>query len=550
MTRPRRTGGGTMEAGLGAADWAVIAGYFVIVFGVAIVATLRNRGAVQGSGEGDGDAAGYFLAGRDTGWFVVGASLFASNIGSEHLVGLAGDGFSTGVPVAQFEILAALILMALGWIFVPFYVRSGVYTMPEFLEKRYSPAARSYVLTKISVTLIAGGVVFEAVLGIDFWTGAIVVVLATGAYTVFGGLRAVLYTDLLQMGILVGGSVIVTMLGLSKLGDGSVTAGWDAMAAAVPAEHLSLWRAADDPKFPWTGILFGAPILGVWYWCTDQFIVQRVLAARNVDQARRGALFGGALKLLPFFIFVVPGVVAFALADRQLITVAKADQALPSMIAQVLPVGLRGLVVAGLLAALMSSLSSVFNSASTLVTWDVYKKLKPEASDKELVWVGQLATGLLVVLALAWTPIMQGLGQLFVALQSIQAYVSPPIAAVFLLGLVFAGVGARGAIAALATGAVLGGLRLVLETSKTDAGLLTSMNFLHFAVALFVVCSLVLLIVSRAFGERAEGEAAELTFAGAPADAVAGEGAAWRRQDLVLTVLVGVGVGALWLIFA
>jgi SSS family solute:Na+ symporter len=276
---------------LASLDWAVIALYFVLVFGVALWVTLRERA-------NRGTSTDYFLAGRDAGWFLVGGSLFASNIGSEHLVGLAGTGAASGVAVAQFEVLASLILLLLGWVFVPFYLSSSVFTMPEFLERRYSASARwylavisivGYVLTKISVTIAAGGIVFEAIMGIDFWTGALVVVVITGIYTIIGGLRAVLYTDLLQMFVLVGGAIAVMALGLSALG------GWDALQTTVGPAFLDLWKPMSDPDFPWTGIAFGAPILGVWYWCTDQFIVQRVLAAHDQDHARRGTIFAGYL---------------------------------------------------------------------------------------------------------------------------------------------------------------------------------------------------------------------------------------------------------------
>jgi SSS family solute:Na+ symporter len=444
-------------------DWIVIGVYFLLVFGVAVWAYWKEKAS-------RGTSTDYFLAGRDAGWFLVGGSLFASNIGSEHLVGLAGTGAASGVAVGQFELLAALILLLLGWLFVPFYLSSGVFTMPEFLERRYSPAARwymavvsviAYVLTKISVTIAAGGIVFEALMGIDFWTGAVIVVVITGVYTVFGGLRAVLYTDLLQMFVLIGGAVAVTWVGLAALG------GWGEMAREVGPDFLDLWKPVSDPAFPWTGILLGAPILGIWYWCTDQFIVQRVLAAPNQDEARRGAIFAGYLKLLPLFIFVVPGLVAAALAKQGRIELAQPDQALPTLVSALLPAGMRGLVVAGLLAALMSSLSSVFNSTSTLITLDLYKKLRPQASERRLVLVGQISTTVLVVLGLAWIPLMQLIsGQLYQYLQSVQAYIAPPIAAVFLVGLFWKRVNAQGAMAALVSGFVLGMGRLVAELGK------------------------------------------------------------------------------------
>lgn len=530
-------------------DWVVIALYFGVVFGVAIWATARDRST-------RGNSTDYFLAGRDAGWFLVGGSLFASNIGSEHLVGLAGTGAASGVGVAQFEILASLILLLLGWLFVPFYLSSRVFTMPEFLERRYSEGARwylavisivGYVLTKISVTIAAGGIVFEALMGIDFWTGAMIVVVITGVYTIFGGLRAVLYTDLLQMFVLIGGAVAVTFIGLSALG------GWGGMTAAVEPGFLSLWKPMSDPAFPWTGILFGAPILGVWYWCTDQFIVQRVLAAKDQNHARRGTVFAGYLKLLPLFIFVIPGVIAYALAEQGRLQLATPDQALPTLIATLLPIGLRGLVVAGLLAALMSSLSSVFNSTSSLITLDVYKKLRPTTSERQLVVVGQASTAVLVGLGLLWIPLMQLIsGQLYQYLQSVQAYISPPIAAVFLIGILWKRVNAAGAMAALLTGFVLGMGRLVLEINKGRLdGLLLAyadINFLHFAIILFVICSAILVVVSVMTPAPAEVKVAGLTFVRGPAEETAARDG-WRNTDRLLSIILVLCVAAIWLYF-
>ena len=533
-----------MSAQLSTLDWVVIIGYFLLTFGVAIWATVVERKSA-------GTTKDYFLAGRDAGWFLVGGSLFASNIGSEHLVGLAGTGAASGVAVAQFEILASLILLLLGWLFVPFYLRSGVFTMPEFLERRYSPGARwylaiisiiAYILTKISVTIAAGGIVFTALMGIDFWTGALIVVVITGIYTIFGGLRAVLYTDLMQMFVLIGGAVAVTLVGLNELG------GWDAMKVAAGPEFMDMWKPMSDPNFPWTGILLGAPILGVWYWCTDQFIVQRTLAATNEDNARRGTIFAGFLKVLPLFIFVVPGIVAYALSKSGRLTLATPDQALPTLVGTLLPAGLRGLVVAGLMAALMSSLSSVFNSTSTLVTIDVYKKLRPMASERQLVLFGQVITAILVGLGLLWIPLMKLISaQLYQYLQSVQAYISPPIAAVFLIGILWKRVNAKGAMAALIAGFVLGAVRLIAELNKgsLDGMLLgyASMNFLHFALFLFVVCTAILIVVSLATPPPPAAQVVGLTF-----ETKTTEGATtdprWRRTDmwlsygLILVVLI------------
>jgi SSS family solute:Na+ symporter len=573
-------------------DWVIIAAYFAVVFGIALWAYQQEKE--------DDTPSGYFLGGRNVGWFVVGASLFVSNIGSEHLVGLSGTGADSGVAVGQFEILASLILLLLGWVFVPFYVKSGVFTMPEFLERRFSKGARTYltwisivgyVLTKISVTLFAGGIVFETLMGINFWTGALITVAFTGVYTIFGGLRAVVYTDLMQMFVLVAGSVLVTVMGLIQIG------GPGALVATVPSGFMSVWKPISDPSFPWTGILFGAPILGVWYWCTDQVIVQRTLAARDIDHARRGSIFAGYLKALPLFIFVIPGVIAFGLSESGQLNLDNPDQALPALVASVLPVGLRGLVAAGLIAALMSSLSSVFNSTSTLITWDVYREWRPTASDRELVWVGRVATAGLTVLGLAWIPFIQNISStLYTYLQSVQSYIAPPIAAVFILGLAWKRINAAGALTTLLVGFVLGATRLILELvhGPNQEGLpagtvwaaVAEFNFLHLAVVLFVICVLILITVSMATSPPPDYKIAGLTYGTAEQDLIkpppsAGDDARaardreegvvktkaeeaeereeplelterpeWRRRDVLLSVGVAIAVGLVWLFFS
>ena len=531
---------------MGMVDWGVVGVYFLIVFGVAIWSGRRERA--------EASASNFFLAGRNVGWFVIGASVFASNIGSEHLIGLAGTGAASGVAVAQFEILAAFALLLLGWFFVPFYLASGVFTMPEFLERRYSQGARlylaiisviGYVLTKISVTIAAGGIVFETLMGIDFWTGAVIVVVATGLYTAWGGLRAVLYTDLIQMFVLIGGAVVVVVIGLQAVG------GWEALRQSAGEQAFSLWKPMSHPDFPWTGILFGAPILAVWYWCTDQYIVQRVLSAHGIEDARRGTIFAALLKQAPLFIFVVPGMIAGALAAQGRLDLPEADAALPVLVQTLLPVGLKGLVVAGLLAALMSSLSSVFNSCSTIVTMDLYTRFRPDASQRTLVLVGQVSTVVLVGLGLAWIPFMKNVsGQLFTYLQSVQAYIAPPIAAVFLIGVLWRRVNAQGAMWALSVGMVLGALRLVLELNKDGlsgpAFAFADANFLHMAFFLFLVSAAVLIGVSLATrappGERVE----TVTIGGRGVTVPTGR----RGRDILLSGGVLLLIAAVWVYFS
>jgi solute:Na+ symporter, SSS family len=400
--------------------------------------------------------------------------------------------------------------------------------------------------------------------GIPFWTGAIIIVLSTGFYTVLGGLTAVIYTDLIQTIILLAGTIAVTFFGLHELG------GWNETTQALADAHIqsgtppadrffNMWRPISDSEYPWTGMLFGAPILGVWYWCTDQFIVQKVLSAKDISQARKGTLFAGFLKLLPVFIFLMPGVIAFALAQKGLLAFSldNPDQAMPAMITSLLPVGLKGLAIAALLAALMSSLSSAFNSSSTLFTIDFYKRYKPEASEKKLVLVGQIATVVLVVVSLSWIPFMRTLmgGGMFHYLQSIQAYISPPIAAVFLLGLFIKRINARGAIVSLWAGFIMGVSRLVTEFMakegmiKIEDGsflqMMLGINFLHYALFLFLVCGVILILVSLTAPQQSEEQLKLVTYKHTPS--VKGEA---HSTDFWLTILLIGCVIFLWVLFS
>jgi SSS family solute:Na+ symporter len=553
-----------MLSNIGVWDITILVIYFGIILWIAKWAS--------GNKEDSNGPVDYFLAGKNQGWFVIGASLFASNIGSEIILGVSGAGARANMPMANFEILASLILILLGWVFVPFYLRTGVYTMPEFLEKRYSKACRNYlsvvsilayVITKISLIIFAGALVFET-MGISFWTGAIITVVATGFYTVLGGLKAVIYTDMVQAFILLIGTVAVTWFGLYQLG------GWDQMINIIttasektgnpPVERFfNLWRPMSDTEYPWTGMLFGAPILGVWYWCTDQYIVQRALSAKNVLNARRGALFAGFLKLLPVFIFFIPGVIAYALLQNGQISFSmdNADQALPTMITNFLPVGIKGLAIAGLLAALMSSLSSAFNSSSTLLTIDFYQQKRPNASEKELVRFGQIATSVLVIISLGWIPFMKSMmgGGIFHYLQNVQAYIAPPIAAVFLFGLFYKWINARGAIITLWTGFVLGILRLVTEFLRNEGmlvvsknslfGIFLGINFLHFALYLFLFCAGLLMLVSKMGVPQSMEKLQLVTF---QKDASKGK-IKWTK-DVIITLVLVVLVLLIWIIFS
>ena len=487
-------------------DWFVLGAYFFALILVAVWVVIQKNKNTED----------YFLAGRNVGWFVIGASIFASNIGSEHVVGLAGTGFESGTPMAHYELHAWIVLL-LGWLFLPFYIRSGAFTMPEFLEKRFDSRSRwflslfslvAYVLTKVSVTIYAGGIVVSELLGIPFWYGAIGVVVFTGIYTVIGGMKAVIYTETLQAIVLILGSVIITYLGLQEVG------GWNELRNIVIAEspdHFNMWRPMTDPDFPWTGLLFGGTIVGVWYWCTDQYIVQRTLAANNIKIGRRGAIFGAYLKLLPIFIFLIPGIIAFALSikDPAIFSIEKADRAFPMLVKTLLPVGLKGLVAGGLMAALMSSLASVFNSCSTIFTIDIYKKLRPLESEKKLLNIGKIATTVIVILGIIWIPIMEkiGGGVMYQYLQNVQSYIAPPVTAVFLLGIIWKRVNAEAAITTLLAGLILLILRLGSEIyyqPMIASGqfvdnfmfVFATVNFSHMAILMFIFSVLLCITVS------------------------------------------------------
>ena len=484
-----------MESSFETLDWVVLGLYFAVLFGIAIWVILQKNK----------DTEDYFLAGRNIGWFVVGASIFASNIGSEHVVGLAGTGASNKMPLLIYELHAWVVLM-LGWVFLPFYQRAGVFTMPEFLEKRFSPNTRwflsifsliAYVLTKVSVTVYAGGIVISTLLHIDFWAGALSTVILTGIYTVLGGMRAVVYTEAVQTIILILGAGLLTILGLQAVG------GWGALKAQVGPSYFDMWRSASDPDYPWPSLVITSSVVGIWYWCTDQYIVQRALTAKNITEGRRGTIWGGFLKLMPVFIFLIPGVIALALKQQGVLNWDTPDQAFPSLMTYIMPAGLRGLVAAGLLAALMSSLASVFNSCSTLFTVDIYQKLNPDAPQKKLVTVGRYATILVVIAGILWIPIMQNIsGVLYEYLQSVQSYIAPPITSVFLLGIFWKRINKRGAMATLVSGLVIGVIRISLELSKNhfEPGsilhTLGNMNFLTFAAWFFLVSILITIVVS------------------------------------------------------
>ena len=583
-----------MKSYLTTLDWVIIIFYFAVIAGISWWAVKKKK---------KDSADDYFLAGRHLGWFIVGASIFASNIGSEHLVGLAGSGATDGVALAHYE-LHAWCLLVLGWVMGPFFMRSKVFTMPEFLERRFTPQARTvlsiisliaYVLTKIAVGIYAGGVVFRAllpevnVMGMDsFWVGSILLIILTGIYTIIGGLRAVVYTETLQTFVKIIGALFVTYYGLEALG------GWDKLREICGTEMFNLWKPISpehvestwapvkeagkaawyfNDKYPWPAMLFCAPIIGLWYWCTDQYIVQRILGARDDKQARRGTIFAGFLKLTPVFLFIIPGMICFALAksgintdiQQRLIDAngnvirEQAQGAFAMLVTHVLPPGIRGIVVAGLLAALMSALAGVFNASSSLFTMDFYSRFRPKASQEKLVRVGRIATVVMVIIGLLWIPVIQGAKGLYDYLQGIQAYLAPPIFVVFFFGVFMKRLNGPGCLATLITGFVMGLFRLIVDTPVKLGGapytegtflwVINNIFFQYYSLLITIVCILVFIIVSYATKAPEYSRISGLTFSTLSEQDRLENRASWNWKDVVLSILMILAIVAIYMYF-
>ena len=587
-------------------DWVVIAIYFGILLTVAWWVVKRGKDS----------AADYFLAGRNLGWWIIGASIFASNIGSEHVVGLAGAGATSGVALAHYE-LHAWCLLVLAWVFVPFYMRSMVFTMPEFLERRFSPASRyvlsvvsiiTFIVSKIAVGIFAGGVVFGTLLPelhvtvghtvIDsFWIGSVLVIVLTGLYTALGGMRAVAYNDAVQTFVLILGSASLTAYGLLKLG------GWHELRYWCGSDMFNLWKPLIpagvhgtwapvlqtdtagnvvreawyfNGYFPWLGMLFCAPIIGLWYWCTDQYIVQRALGAPNQSVARRGAIFASFLKLFPVYLFIIPGMICYALAksgkipelgamigaDGKVVS-SVAQGAFPMMVQYLLPPGLRGLVVAGLLSALMGSLAGVFNACSTLFTVDLYEKWRPNASQHQIVRMGRIATASMILVALAWIPVIKGAQGLYTYLQAVQGYLAPPIFVVFFLGVFFKRMNAAGALWAMIVGFALGVFRMLVDTpvalglnglqngypQGSFLWIVNNIYFQYFSVLITIVSAIVMVVVSHMTAEPDPQQIRSLTFETITSEDRANTRASWSWREVAGSALVLVCILGAYLYF-
>lgn len=543
-----------MIGNLNIADSLVILGYFVVTL-LMVGYHFRDK---------DQNSLDYFLANRNLGWIAVGMSIFATNISSEHIVGLAGAGASRGLAVGQFEWFAIFILLLLGWFIAPLMLKMGIFTVPQMFEMRFDRRSRlyltyvsiiAYIITKLSLTIFAGGMLLRHVLGWDLFTSAVVMVLLTGIYTVTGGMVSVVRTQIFQGIVIIAGSLILTLYGLHEVG------GISGLTEKLPHDYFVLFKPATDPDFPWTGILFGAPVIAIWYWCIDQYIVQRILSAKSIEDARRGSIFSAFLKILPVFIFVVPGLIAVALYPE-----VRGDDAFPFLVtSSLLPSGVKGLVVAGLIAALMSSLASVFHSTATLYTFDIYKPKHPEASDRKLVLVGRLAATVTVIFAILWVPLIKVISSgVYVYLQSIQAIIAPPIAAVFLLGLFWQGANAQGAFVTLVSGGLIGLVRLFAEilvlngiVANPALEYLAGINYLHFAIFLFTISTLTMVAVSRFHERNNNSIGVNLDHYGVHVglDVMKQSGVTLRKLnvkkgEIILFVFLLIGAVAFWTILA
>jgi len=576
-------------------DWLMIAIYFSILLGVVTWVVRKGKD----------EAEDYFLAGRNLSWWIIGASIFASNIGSEHIVGLAGSGAKDGVALAHYE-FHAWCLLVLAWVFVPFYARSLVFTMPEFLEKRFSTGSRymlsivslvTFIVSKIAVGIFAGGVVFATLLPelqvtvggtlIDsFWIGSVLVILLTGLYTAIGGMRAVAYNDAVQVGVLIFGSALLTIYGLHTLG------GWTELRRICGTDMFNLWKPMVpagvegtwspvwdkdvagntvrqawyfNQNFPWLGMAICAPVIGLWYWCTDQYIVQRALGAPNEQVARRGSIFAAVLKLFPVYLFIIPGLICYALGKSGKVpgldqvydpatksATVHAQAAFPLMVQYLLPSGLRGIVVAGLLSALMGSLAGVFNACSTLFTVDIYSKLRPDASQHQMVRMGRIATTIMVVIAMAWIPVVKGATGLYEYLQAIQGYLAPPIFVVFFLGVFWKRLNAKGCLWAMIVGFAVGIFRMLVDTPVTmkmpgfENGytehsflwIVNKINFQYFSILITLISAAVMVAVSYATAEPDYATIKNLSFGTTTKEHRAESQASWNLRDVLISVFV------------
>lgn len=501
---------------LNAVDIAVAVLYLIGIVLIGLLAAWRHK-------KKQGAADEYFLAGKSLGWANIGLALFATNISTLHLVSLAQNGFDTGLLNGNFEWMAGFTLVILGLFFAPFYIRTGIATLPDFLERRYNRVSRdclafvsilTAIVIHIAFALLTGGIILEELLEVPMMYSIVVLCVLTGIYTITGGLLAVVITESIQTVVLLLGAAIITGIALWQLGGTPETPGgwdgWQNLLSILEAEDqqqkLSMLRPHGDPDgMPWYAIILGYPVLGIWYWCADQTIVQRVLGAKDEDHARQGPIFAGVLKILPVFLFVLPGLLAYTLfkdgrLDLSMITTDGAIQSkgiYASMITELLPMGLRGVLVAALMAALMSTVSGALNSISTLASYDIVKRFHPDVDDERLVRIGRISAAVALVVAVALVPALNMFESIFNGMASIISHIAPPITAVLVLGVFWKGASARAAATTLIVGSLVGIGVFTTNTLLPD-GPLNQLpgGFMMMAFNLLVVCLLMQTVLS------------------------------------------------------
>ena len=548
---------------IGSIDATVSILYVIVILAIGLWTGLRHRNANKKGNV----ASEYFLAGKSLKWPMIGLALFATNISCVHLVSLAQSGFDTGLLNGTFEWMASFTLILLALFFVPFYIKSGVSTLPDFLEKRYNRASRDWlafisilsaIIIHISFSLLAGGIVLQTLFGVNMYTSVIIIAVITTIYTVVGGLKAVVVTESIQTVVLLSGAVIMSVVAYNKMG------GWDNMVHVLQQNNqmnkLSMMRPhGDSSGLPWYAVLLGYPVLGIWYWCADQTIVQRVLGAKDENHARVGPLFCGFIKILPVFIFVMPGLFAYALYQTghldlsSIKTMAAGKEVVNSkgiytlMILQLIPKGLAGVLVAALLSGLMSQISGALNSISTMASYDIYKRYKPEASDEKLVKAGKIAAGLSFVLSLLLLPLLNSYESIFNGLNDIIAHIAPPITCVFLLGVFWGKASAKSAQLTLYIGSAAG--VLVFAYSKLlPHSMLGQVPFMMMAFYLFVFCAVLQVGITLAYPAKHTAESAKLYWR-SPLESLKSPGWAGVGNYKFLSVLLIVIMVALFWVF-
>jgi len=553
-------------------DLAIIVVYLVGIVTIGCLAGFRQRRTAKGQG--------YFLAGRTLTWPVIGLALFSTNISTVHLVSLAEEGYTNGLAYGNFEWMAAFTLIVLALFFAPFYLRAKVATLPDFLEKRYSRPCRDWlamlsiisaIFIHIGFSLYAGAVVLEGMFGINIWTSIILTAVLTGLYTIIGGLLAVVFTESIQTIVLVAGAVCVTVIGLYHAG------GWSEFVASVEPVKLTVLRPhGDSSNLPWYAVFLGYPIIGIWYWCADQTIVQRVLGAKDANHARVGPLFAGFIKILPVFIFVLPGLICLGLINQGKLpdTLEHPRYTYSFMINNLLPVGLKGVVAAALLAALMSTVSGALNSIATLFSYDIYKRWRPMTSDRTLVIVGRIVTFIAMIAAILWSPLVSHYPSIFQGITAVICYIAPPITVVFLFGVFWRRASDKAAFTTLWLGSIMGfavflldwykdrtpGLVVkLLERAEEFAGRPIGFDFHHgtgwtippmmATFYLAVLCSAILIVVSMLKPHQHTAESAKLVWDN-PIDALRDKGWKGVGNYKFLAALLFVVMILLYIIFS